>query len=317
MTNTYTNPVYPGYMADPFVLAHDGAFYAYGTAGRPLTDRQFPVLRSVDLVNWDEMGGALVTPPDLIEFWAPEVAYQDGTFYMYYSGSRESGINHRLRVATSPDPLGPFVDCGHDLVPDQPFSIDAHPYRHSDGTWYLFYSQDFLTLDADQHIGTGIVVDRMLDMTTLAGDPRVVVRPHAAWQLFRSAREMYGAVYDWHTVEGAAVRLHDAHVYCFYSGGAWEHDNYGIAYVVADDPLGTYQRPQNVDLPILRSVPGQVIGPGHNSFVTLPNGDEYAVYHAWDVGMTARRLCIDRLTWDAGTPVIHGPTWTPQPVPSR
>jgi len=32
---------------------------------------------------------------------------------------------------------------------------------------------------------------------------------------------MYGGVYDWHTVEGPALRVHQGRYYCFYSGGAW------------------------------------------------------------------------------------------------
>ena len=51
---------------------------------------------------------------------------------------------------------------------------------------------------------------------------------------------MYGAVCDWHTVEGAAVLCHDGRYFCCYSGGAWERDNYGVSWVVADDPLGPY-----------------------------------------------------------------------------
>jgi GH43 family beta-xylosidase len=164
-------------------------------------------------------------------------------------------------------------------------------------------------------VGTGIVVDRMLDMFTLAGEPRVVIRPHADWQLFKAQRPMYGAVYDWYTIEGAALRFHNGRYYCFFSGGAWENDNYGIAYAVADNVLGPYRLPSENQKVLLRSVPGRVIGPGHNSFTMSPDGDqEYIVYHAWDPGRTARRMCIDPLDWDDGTPVVRGPTWTPQPI---
>jgi hypothetical protein len=38
------------------------------------------------------------------------------------------------------------------------------------------------------------------------------------------------------------------------------------------------------------------------------------VYHAWDPAMTARRMCIDPLYWENDIPVIHGPTWTEQPI---
>jgi GH43 family beta-xylosidase len=152
-------------------------------------------------------------------------------------------------------------------------------------------------------------------MLTLAGEPRLVIRPHADWQLFKAGRPMYGAVYDWYTIEGASAQVHDDRYYCFYSGGAWEKDNYGISYVVADHPLGPYSPPSLDHQILLRSAPGHVIGPGHNSFTTSPDGEhEYIVYHAWDPAMTARRMCIDRFEWVDGLPLVHGPTWTPQRI---
>jgi GH43 family beta-xylosidase len=314
MLTHYQNPVFDQYMADPFVLQHEGCYYAYGTGSLSPDGWPFPVLQSTDLVSWKQHGWSLI-PPGGDEFWAPEVAHHDGVFYMYYSAHGIDGKDHQLRVATQTSPFGPFQDAGRVLVPDQPFTIDAHPFQDKDGRWYLFYSQDFLTIDDPYRVGTGIVVDRMLDMFTLAGEPRVVIRPHADWQLFKAQRSMYGAVYDWYTIEGAALRFHNSRYYCFFSGGAWEHDNYGIAYVVADHVLGSYSLPSETQQVLLRSVPGRVIGPGHNSFTTSPSGDqEYIVYHAWDPGMTARRMCIDPLSWDNGTPVIHGPSWTPQPI---
>lgn len=311
--STYTNPIYDAYMADPFVLCHDNSYYAYGTGPRSPEGAQFPLLVSPDLVHWQRYGWALV---DAVgdDFWAPEVAYHEGVFYLYYSASGIGGQDHQLRVATSLSPLGPFKDAGRVLVPDQPFTIDAHPFQDDDGTWYLFYSRDFLTLDDDHRVGTGISVDRLVDMVTPADNPQIVVRPHQDWHLFKAQREMYGAVYDWHTVEGPAVRKHNGLYYCFYSGGAWEKDNYGVHYVVADHPLGPYRRPETE--PILKSVPGKIIGPGHNSFTrSLSGKEEFIVYHAWDVAMTGRYMCIDRFVWEGDHPAVIGPTNTPQPIP--
>lgn len=318
MQRTYRNPVYPDTMADPFVLRHEGVYYAYGTGPAGADGRQVPVLRSQDLVDWQPLGHALLADGHA-HYWAPEVACHDGRFYMYYSsGSAPEGTDQRLRVAVADHPAGPFVDSGTILVPDQPFSIDAHPFRDRDGEWYLFYCVDFLEQDHDHRVGTGIVVDRLLDMCTLAGAPRVVVRPHHDWHVFRKGRRIYDAVRDWHTVEGAAVQVHDGAIYCFYSGGAWERDNYGVSYVMADHVLGPYRRPAGGDEALLmRSRPGAVIGPGHNSFTVSPDGSEtWIVYHAWDVAQTARRMCIDRLEWEDGRPVTGGPTSTPQPAPS-
>jgi GH43 family beta-xylosidase len=316
---TYCNPVYPAPMADPFVLRHAGVYYAYGTGPGGADGMQVPVLRSRDLVTWESLGHALA-PTGAAHYWAPEVAYHDGRFYMYYSsGSAAQGVDQRLRVAVATDPAGPFIDSGVLLVPDQPFSIDAHPFRDAQGSWYLFYSVDFTSADEEGRIGTGIVADRLLDMTRLAGAPRTVVRPHQDWHLFSKERAMYGTVTDWHTVEGAAVLAHEGMFYCFYSGGAWERDNYGVSWVVADHPLGPYRRPDGGEAALLMRTPpgGELVGPGHNSFTTSPDGREtWIVYHAWDRARSARRMCIDRLEWREGRPVTVGPTWTPAPTPS-
>ncbi len=56
-------------------------------------------------------------------------------------------------------------------------------------------------------------------------------------------------------------------------------------------------------------MPGRVIGPGHNSLVTAPSGQDVIVYHAWDVAQTARRLCIDPIVWGDEGPLVCGPTW--------
>jgi len=312
--STYTNPVYPHYMADPFVLRHDGHYYAYGTAAPSADGWQFPVLHSPDLVHWESAGYALPPIPGALQFWAPEVASHDGRFYLYFSAQGIDGRDHQLRVAVSDQPTGPFVDRGHVLTPDDPFTIDPHPFRDVDGQWYLFYARDFLTLDGEYRVGTGIVVDKLIDMETLAGAPQVVVRPHADWHLFQSERSMYGAVYDWHTIEGAAVRRHNGRYYCFYSGGAWHSTDYGVSYGVAEHLLGPYRDEWSAQGPaVLRTIPDQVLGPGHNSIITGPDDQtQFLVYHAWDQQRTARRMCIDPLTWTAAGPRCAGPTTTPQ-----
>jgi arabinan endo-1,5-alpha-L-arabinosidase len=310
---TYTNPVYDGYFADPFVLPVDGAFYAYGTGRRFDDGRVFEVLRSTDLVRWESLGGALVERPAPQEeaYWAPEVALADGTFHLYYSvGVEDRG--HTLRVALSERPEGPFEDAGVDLTPDERFAIDAHPFRDDDGRWYLYYAHDVLE---GERVGTTIAVDRMHDPTTLEGAPRTLLRASADWQLFRRAREMYGEVRDWYTLEGPFLRKRDGRYWLLYSGGAWESESYGVSFAVADDPLGPYEEP--VEGPcVLCAAPGEVLGPGHNSIVRCTGSEDLIVYHAWDPERTARRMCVDRLEWTPDGPVAAGPTRRPQPVPS-
>lgn len=323
----YTNPVYPGYFADPFVWQHQGVYYAIGTGPAEAAgqvdethqSRVFPLLQSDNLVNWQFVGNALLRPDAALgdNFWAPEVAYCDGMFYLYYSVGHEDK-RHQLRVATSPQPFGPYQDVGEPLLDPQtcPFAIDPSPFRDDDGQWYLFYAQDFLDTEQGVRAGTALMVDRLLTMTQLAGEGNVVLRARHDWQRFLANRPMYGGIYDWHTLEGPCVRKHDGHYYCFYSGGRWETDSYGVDYGVADRVLGPYSDAGNAAGPrVLRSIPGYVLGPGHNSIAVGPDGQsEYLVYHAWDTGMQARRMCIDLLRWTPDGPRCPGPTWTPQAI---
>lgn len=310
---TFTNPVYAGYLADPFVLEHAGRFYAYGTGAESASLPVFEILRSDDLVRWESIGHAIEPGAGSVagDHWAPEVAEHDGRFFMYFSvGVEDRG--HQIRVATADRPEGPFRIEDGILTPDEPFAIDPHPFRDDDGQWYLYYATD--RLDGPR-VGTSITVDRLVDMTRLAGEPVSVLRASADWQLYEASRQMYGAVYDWHTLEGPFVLKRGGRYWCLYSGGAWTNETYGVSYAVADSPLGPFHEPEHQGPALLRTRPGELIGPGHNSVVRGPDGADYLVYHAWDVAHTARRMCIDRLDWTPDGPRTSGPTISPQPVP--
>jgi beta-xylosidase len=324
MSTHYTNPVYPDYFADPFVWQHQGIYYAIGTGtaeaagqvGESHEQRVFPLLKSDDLFNWQFAGNALLRPDPALgdNFWAPEIAYHDGTFYLYYSVGHEDK-NHQLRVASSLEPLGPYQDVGEPLVDPEtcPFAIDPSPFQDDDGQWYLFYAQDFLDTEDGVRAGTALVVDRLLTMTKLAREARVILRAKHDWQRFLANRPMYGAVYDWHTLEGPCIRKHENRYYCFYSGGRWETESYGVDYGVAEQVMGPYSDAGNESGPrVLGSISGYVLGPGHNSIAVSPKGQDYMIYHAWDKEMKARRMCIDRLLWTEVGPRCQGPTWTQQ-----
>ena len=163
--NTYINPVYPGSFPDPFVLKYGGEYYGYCTrhpAGRTLLWD----LHSPDLVHWDVLAGAMEPlPGGHTMYWAPEVLYYNGLFYMYYSVGNETFME--IRVAVAAQPSGPFEDSGRTLTIQQ-FAIDAHVFKDDDGSLHLFYATDFLE---HSRIGTGTVVDRLLDPFTPEGLP--------------------------------------------------------------------------------------------------------------------------------------------------
>lgn len=319
---TYENPVWPKYFADPFVLRHEGSYYAYGTGQEPLEadGRAFPVLRSSNLVDWTYVGGAVRPITGATAYWAPEVAERGGKFYLYFSaafgGSDES---HGLRVAVADVPTGPFNDTGKLLLPEHGFSIDPHPFRDPrTGQAYLFFATDYTS---DEPHGTGLaVVPLNPDMVSVSGTPKTVIRASEDWHIYERDRNYKGQTWrKWHTVEGPFVLFHDNRYWCLYSGGRWSGENYGVGFAVADDPLGPWRDESAANGPaVLRGTPNEIVGPGHNSVTLAPDGHtQMLVYHAWDKNLTQRRMCIDPLIWTPQGPRCTGPTASRKPFPHK
>ena len=283
-------PLWDGYCADPFVVrGEDGRYVMYGTTPRELPGgRAFQVLVSDDLVTWEDAGGALVvaqpTPPGA-EFWAPEVAFAEGRFWMYYSRGR-GDAGHQIRVASSARATGPFEDTGDVLTPDLPFAIDPSPYCDPSGAWWLFYATDVVE---GERPGTVIVVQRLRDMTHLDGERTIVLRASADWQRYEHDRVIHGGVHDWHTLEGPAV-LDDGDGGCIllYSGGNWQTPGYGVAVARAPAPSGPWHEDAGSALLVTSASTG-LSGPGHCSVLTDEQGRHHLFLHAWDPTGSRRR----------------------------
>jgi GH43 family beta-xylosidase len=322
---TYTNPVHPTNFPDPFILKHKGEYFAICT-GHWKDGKIFGMMRSKDLIHWDELGGAMepIESHDreripYIHYWAPEIYKFGDTFYLYYSVGNETYMH--LRVATATHPAGPYTDSGKMLTSEQ-FAIDAHIFRDDDGQHYLFYATDFLDYS---HIGTGTVVDKLVDPFTLEGDPKPVTRAQYDWQVYDPARKEKGGV-RWHTVEGPTVLKRKGIYYEMFSGGNWQNKSYGVSYATTEDIDSRYEWEQHSDgvkvLPVLRTISADdgktpVTGPGHNSVVTGPsNLEKIIVYHQWDRDLKNRVLSIDRMDWVGEKMLVLGPTTDLQEAPA-
>ena len=305
----YENPVYRRSFPDPFVLRYAGRYYAYSTGSSD--EGIFHVLTSDDLVSWSDVGHAMPLPAaPAMHYWAPEVTYSEGKFYLYYSVGNE--ILMELRVAVADRPEGPFEDAGVKLT-NEDFAIDPHVFTDRDGTRWMFYATDFLE---HTHIGTGTVIDRMVSWTKIEGKPRPVTRAKYDWQIYDPQRKEKGGV-RWHTVEGPAVIERKGVYFEMFSGGNWQNTSYGVSFAVTHDLRSNDEWKQHADgdnlLPIIRTTP-DVVGPGHNSIVRGPNGRElYCVYHRWtDAG---RVMAIDRMDLVDKRVYVVGPTTSPQAMP--
>lgn len=125
----YVNPIKRnGDFADPFVLRFNGVYYLY------CTNPHVPCWVSDDLVNWTKVCDTVPEEefPSLVPF-APEVVYDNGSFYMYTS---PHGRGHY--VLKSDSPLGPF----HKISGNIGHAIDFSIFIDDDGKWYAYWADD-------------------------------------------------------------------------------------------------------------------------------------------------------------------------------
>jgi GH43 family beta-xylosidase len=303
---------------DPYVLRFRGRYYCYATGHDGVG-----VSTSDDLVTWTSLGSALQVE-GREQYWAPCVTYADGLFWMYWS-DRPAGSDdpHEevLHVASSPVPQGPFT-VRRRLF--DTFSIDPHVVRDpASGQYVLFYSTNDLT---GENAGTSIVVDRLLAMDVLSGDPRPVVLPTLDEEIFE--RDRFGDGRDWYTIEGAQYFTHHDTAFLTYSGNAYVGTGYFIGYARAalSGPVANLQwskYPNDyVYAPLVRRN-DHVEGTGHNSVVKAPDlVEDWIVYHGRDTdqvldpSVEQRVMRIDRLLMDGDRLVTDAPTASEQEGPT-
>jgi beta-xylosidase len=70
------------------------------------------------------------------QFWAPDAAYKNGTYYLYFPAKDAEGI-FRIGVATSKNPAGPFTARPKPIKGS--FSIDPAVFVDDDGQAYMYF----------------------------------------------------------------------------------------------------------------------------------------------------------------------------------
>jgi beta-xylosidase len=300
---TFTNPVYDGDAPDPQALrAGDTWYLVHTNAG----GRNVPVMTSPDLVTWTPHGDAFPTLPDWADpgkTWAPEViALSDTNYVMYVTVADRASGRQCVAVATATKPGGPYTAAGTGPLlcqADLGGSIDAGPFRDTDGSLYLVWKND----------GNAIGVDTWIYAQRLSADGLRL--EGAAAKLLRQTEPWEGRV-----VEGPFLWRHNGKLYLFYAANDYGSADYAEGYAVCDTPLGPCAKaPEN---PVLVSR-DNASGPGHASMVEHA-GRTWLLYHAWPKGAEGavspgRQLWLDEVTWADGRPVVHGPTSAPQPIP--
>ena len=294
---TYTNPVIAGDFPDPSVIRVGEDYYATATTGgwSPF----FTIAHSRDLVNWKVVGSVFPSKPIWAkgDFWAPEIAEDNGKFYVFYTARRNEGAGKKgtlcVAVAVANVPVGPYADKGA-LVCQEMGSIDAFFVRDENKKPFLVWKED----GNDRQQPTWMYAQQLDEsLTKLIGKPK---------KLFRNE----GAGWENHVVEGANIVRKNGWFYMFYSGNACcgRGCNYALGVARSRTLLGKWEKnPLN---PILKAN-DEWQCPGHGTIVKTPDGADFLLYHAYrkraDAFNIGREALLDRVEWTKnGWATING-----------
>ncbi|TWU37425.1 glycoside hydrolase family 43 protein [Novipirellula artificiosorum] len=313
---SYVNPVgnTPIHMGDPFAFWHDGKYYLIGTTA---PGEGFHCYESKDLMHWRLKGWALRKTEDCWAtdaFWAPEVKFYRGKFYMTYSGRvRDSNPGKLLMgLAVSDKPEGPYRDLHAPWFDPGYSTIDGHIFVDTDETPWLFFSRNGSKDGYSFGLNYGVQLAK--DLSKPAGEPVKLIEASQPWERVKWKENRCN--------EGAFVLKRNGKYYMTYSANHTGYDHYGVGYATADHPLGPWiKAPEN---PILSSNKQRgVSSPGHSCLVRSPDAKEmFMVYHSHaDPNVPKpsmdRVVNIDRVEFTTdGKMRVIGPTRSPQRMPS-
>lgn len=304
-------PVYKDNFPDAFVTRNGAEFVAYSTNDGP----NVPMLLSRDLVHWTPVadpanpGRRLDAMPRLASWvkegltWAPEVLQVGKQWLLFYTAHDAKGNRQCIGVAHAADPKGPFIDqspqslvCQVDLGG----SIDASPFRDSDGKLYLYFKND----------GNAVRKRSSIWGQQLSPDGRSVVG--TAVELIHDDKG-----WEQRLVEAPSMVRSPIGYELFFSAAyfGWNDDQrlspYGMGYAECAGPLGPCKK--SPDNPILHSYrdssAGCLSGPGHQSIFQV-GGRSFMSFHAWQATKGCRKaadkreLYIAPIFWKDGKPQL-------------
>ncbi|WP_051199565.1 family 43 glycosylhydrolase [Butyrivibrio fibrisolvens] len=294
LSDTYRNPVMRSFHADPSIVRVGDDYYMVNSSF--IYFPGIPISHSKDLVNWQLIGYA-VTDPDWASehlgrleggrgFWAPDISYHDGRFYICATLRNNDDMEYpQTQIVTSSDrPEGPYdTPVIHNIS-----GIDPSLFTDDDGRRYMLLNRGACLMEVSS------------DGKRILSDPEMIA-------------------YGWsgHAPEGPHLIKKDGYYYCFLAEGGTGRGHM-ITVLRSRNLKGPYENcPYN---PIMTQK--DPIAPiqccGHGKPVMTQDGSWYIVYLCermidgkW--GMLGRETALDKITWTAdGWPIVNmckGPSY--------
>ena len=290
------NPILPVDQFIPDVEAHvwgDGRMYLYGSFDKQGSTNYcsdvYHVYSSEDLIHWTDHGQSFSLADtewarDCAALYAPDCAYRDGWYYLYYCVP-----DGRCGVAKSQSPTGPFEDVGQ-IKGVQ--GIDPAAFIDDDGQAYLYWGQ--LTWGKAARLKENMVEiepDSVTDMLTIEE-------------------------HEFH--EGSSVKKINGKYY-FLFADTHRHGNRptSLGYAVSDTPLGKYEY-KGVIVDNFGCDPK--VWNNHGSMECF-RGQWYVFYHrSTYCGANSRHVCMEPVYFDVDGNILEAAQTTSgvgDPIPAE
>ncbi|GAB3882248.1 glycoside hydrolase family 43 protein [Spirosoma agri] len=286
------------YTADPSAHVFNGKIYIYPShdieANVPQDDEGGHFnMRDYHVFSMDNINGKVTdhgvaldvkdVPWAGRQMWAPDAAYKNGTYYLYFPVKDKEDI-FRIGVATSKSPTGPFK-AEPAPIPGS-YSIDPAVFTDTDGKTYMYFGgiwggqlQRWHTGKYDKSSNTDLKKDNepalSAKVVRMSKDMLTFDEPVKDVTIVdKDGKPLLGGDHDRRFFEGAWMHKYKDKYYFSYSTG----DTHFLAYATSNSPYGpfTYQGT------FMKPVTGWTT---HHSIIEL-NGKWYIFYH--DVELTGQ-----------------------------
>ena len=309
-TATFQNPLSEKMVPDPYVIYHDGYYYALYTEAWNINLYRS---KSIDTVLDDE--SLLVYQPKAgessVAIWAPELHYLPSTdrWYIYACGMTKAYDFFSMRMfcleSKTSDPFGEYEFKGF-TDPDV-LAIDQTVfYDEASDTLYTAYSE------FTDKFGQVIMLATMENPWTISDNRIRISYPKYAWEKLGERDDK-----DSRVNEGPIFLCHDGKLSLLYSASGCWSEYYCLGLV---EFKGSDFSPEQVmnaanwtkQTKSVFAAANEVYGVGHCSFFSSPDGSEtWIAYHGMatpDAGEEGRYMYAQPITFDAnGLPIIGEP----------
>lgn len=279
---TYRNPVIAGDFADPSVIRVGDTYYAVGTSSE--WGPAYPIYSSKNLVDWEYVGPVFAELPawTIGSFWAPELFFRNGTFFVYYTARRKSDKQSFIGVASTKDLKKGFKDHGV-IIEWTKEAIDAFVVEDKGR---LFITWKAYGLDK----GRGI---ELLGAELSQDGLKVIGKEFSLIKADPNNWEAGGA-------EGQAIFKRGNFWYMLYSGNACCGDkcDYQVGFARAEKLQGPWTKYSGN--PVLFG-DNTWKCPGHGTVVVTPDNRYFYLHHAYngvDFTFGGRQGVLSELVWD-------------------